>query len=164
MFNSIGASTHPCLRPCPTSNVSEHSPPSNRTHELHAVMEFADGREHSRWHAKTSKDIPQKGSVDGVICFGKVDKAQVLGGVLLPSQLLQSSYYEYHINRRTLSSEPTLLSRKNILAFAIVTQATRDGFEEYFTGVSHEGHAPTIGIHSPTFLLVKHLNRWVLPV
>ena len=30
--NSSGATTHPCLRPYPTSNLSEHSPLSNRTH------------------------------------------------------------------------------------------------------------------------------------
>ena len=33
MLNSSGASTHPCLRPCPTSHLSEqHFPPSSRTH------------------------------------------------------------------------------------------------------------------------------------
>ena len=64
---------------------------------LHAVVELADNGEHSRWHAKTSKDIPQKGSVDGVVCFEEDDKAQVQGGVLLPRQFLQSSYYERHV-------------------------------------------------------------------
>ena len=29
---SSGASKHPCRRPCSTSNLSEHSPSSNRTH------------------------------------------------------------------------------------------------------------------------------------
>ena len=28
---------------------------------LHAVVELASDGEHSRWHAKTSKDIPHKG-------------------------------------------------------------------------------------------------------
>ena len=32
MLNSSGESTHPCLRPCPTSNESEHTQSSNRTH------------------------------------------------------------------------------------------------------------------------------------
>ena len=122
-------------------------------------MELADDGEHSRWHAKTSKDIPQKGSVDGVVCFGEIDKAQVQGGVLLPRQFLQSSYYEHHVNRRASGSEPTLFLWPNVLAFAIVTQATRDYFEECFAGVSHEGDATIIATLSPTFLLVKHLNR-----
>ena len=42
---------------------------------LHTVVELADEGEHSRWHAKTSKDIPQKGSADGVVCIGEVDNA-----------------------------------------------------------------------------------------
>ena len=127
-------------------------------------MELADDGEHSRWHAKTSKDIPQKGSVDGVIRFGEVDKAQVQGGVLLPRQFQQSSYYEHHVNRRALGSEPTLFLRQNVLAFAIVTQATRDDCEEYFAGVSHEGDATIIATLSPIFLHVKHLNRCIFPL
>ena len=118
---------------------------------------------YSRWHAKTSKDIPQRGSVDAVIRFGEVDEAQVQGGVL-PRQFLQSSYYEHHVNRRALGSEPTLFLRQNVLAFAIVTQATRDDFEEYFAGVSHEGDATIIATLSPIFLLVKHLNRSIFPL
>ena len=56
------------------------------------------------------------------------------GGVLLPRQFLQSSYYEHHVNRRALGSEPILFLRQNVLAFSIVTQATRDDSEEYFAG------------------------------
>ena len=130
---------------------------------LHTVVELADDGDHSRWHAKTSKDIPQKASVDGVVCFGEVDKAHVQGGVL-PRQFLQSSYYEHHVNRRALGSEPTLFLRQNVLASAIVTQATRDDFEEYFAGVSHEGNATIIATLSPIFLLVKHLYRCIFPL
>ena len=127
-------------------------------------MELADDSEHSRWQTKTNKDIPQKGSVDGVVCFGDVDKAQVQGGVLLPRQFLQSSYYEHHVNRRALGSEPTLFLWQNVLAFAIVAQATRDDFEEYFAGVGREGKATIIATLSPIFLLVKHLNRCIFPL
>ena len=119
---------------------------------------------YSRWHAKTSKDIPQRGSVDAVIRFGEVDEAQVQGGVL-PRQFLQSSYYEHHVNRRALGSEPTLFLRQNVLAFAIIViQATRDDFEEYFVGVSHEGDATINATLSPIFLHVKHLNRCIFPL
>ena len=115
---------------------------------------------------QNGKDIPQKkGSADGVVCFGEVDKAQhVQGGVLLPRQFLQSSYYEHHVNRRALGFEPTLFLRQNVLAFAIVTQATRDDFEEYFAGVSREGDATIIATLSPIFLFVKHLNRCIFPL
>ena len=65
---------------------------------LHIVVELADNIEHSRWHAKPSKDITQKCSVDGVLCFGEVDKAQMQDSILLPRQSLQSSYYEHRVN------------------------------------------------------------------
>ena len=131
---------------------------------LHAVVELVDDGEHSRWHTKTSKDTPQKGSVDGAICFGEVDKAQVQGSVLLPRQFLQSSYYEHKANRRALGSEPTLFLRQNVFAFTIVTQATRDDFEEYFAGVSLEGDATIIATLSPIVLLVKHLSCCIFPL
>ena len=41
---------------------------------------------------------------------------------------------------------------------------TRDDFEEYFAGVSHEGDATIISTLSPIFLLVKHLNRFIFPL
>ena len=67
--------------------------PVNQPHAcLHAAVEFADVGELSRGHTRTSNEIPQKGSVDRVICFGKVDEAQVQGGVvLLRLQFLMSS-------------------------------------------------------------------------
>ena len=130
---------------------------------LHAVVELADDGERSRWHAKTSKDIPQNGSVHGVICFGEVDKAQVQRGAILPRQFLQSSYCEHHVNRRALGSEATIFLRQNVLAFAIDNQATRDDFDVYFAGVSHEGEATLIAALSLFVLLVKHLNRCIFP-
>ena len=53
---------------------------------------LADDGEHSRWHAKTIKDIPQKASVDGVVCFGEVDKAHVQGGAVYPADLLSRRF------------------------------------------------------------------------
>ena len=131
---------------------------------LHAVMELADDGEHSRWHAKTGEDIPQKGSVDGVMCFGGVDKAQVQGSVFLPRQFLQSSYNEHHGNRRALGPEPTLFLRQNVLMFAVVTKATRDDFEEYFAGVSQDGDATIVDTFCSIFLLLQHLNRCIFPL
>ena len=104
---------------------------------------------------------PTEGFGRRVIFFGEVDKAHVQGGVLLPRQYLPSSYYEHHVNRRSSGSEPTLFLRQNVLAFALVTQATRDEFEEYFAGVSHEESATIIATLSPIFLLVKHLDRCI---
>ena len=130
---------------------------------LHEIVELADDGEHSRWHAKTSKDIPRKGSFDKAICFGEVDKAQKEGMSFL-CQFLQSSYYEHHVNCRALGSEPTLFLRKNVLAFAIVTRTTRDDIEENFAGVNHQGYATIIATLSPILFLVKHRNRCIFPL
>ena len=74
-----------------------------------------------------------------------------------------SSYYEHHVNRRSLGSGLTLFLQQNVLAFAMVTQATRDDIEEYFAGVSHERDATIIATISPIFVFVKHLNRCIVP-
>ena len=92
---------------------------------LYSVVELADNGGDSRWHAKTSKGIPQECSVDRVICFGEVDKAQVQWGVVFPRQLLQSSYYEHHVNRPALGSEPTLFLRQNVSYFRNSTEINR---------------------------------------
>ena len=53
----------------------------------HAVVELTDDGEHSRWYAKASQDSPQESAVDGVIGFGKVDKAHDQRGVLLGARV-----------------------------------------------------------------------------
>ena len=125
MLNSSGESTHPCLRPCPTTNLSEHSPSSNR-HML-ACRRGIGGRR--RAFSVAHQNEKGHGSVDGVICCSKVDKEQIQEGDYLPCRFLQSSYYEHHVNRRAYGSEPTLFLRQNVLAFAVGPQATRDAFE-----------------------------------
>ena len=125
---------------------------------LYGVVELGDDGELSRGYAKTSKDMPQKGSVDGVLRFREVNKPQVQWGVLLPCQFLQLSCNEHHVTRRALGSEPTLFFRQCVLAFAIVIQATRHDFEEYFAGVSHEQEATISATLSPIPVLEKRLN------
>ena len=157
---SSGASTHPCLRPCPTSNLSEHSPSSSRTN---ACIPSWKWRMTSSILAGTQKRArashKRLRSTESYALVRSIKR-----GVLLPRQFLQSSYYEHHVNRRALGSEPTLFLWQNVLAFAIVTQATSDDFEEYFAGVSHEGDVTIIATLSPVFLLVKHLNRCIFPL
>ena len=113
---------------------------------------------------QTSKDIPHKALVDGVIRFGDVVQAQVQRGVLVPRLFSQSSYYEHEAYRRALGSEATLFLRQNVLAFAVVTKATRDYFEEYFACVSQEGDATVVATLCPIFLLVPHPNRCTFPL
>ena len=95
--------------------------------------------------------------------LGEVDKEQVQGGVLFPRQFLQSLFYEHHVNHQALGSELTLFFRQKVLSFAIVTQVTRDDFEEYFASVSYEGDATITATLGSTFLLVEHLNRCIFP-
>ena len=131
---------------------------------FHAVVEIADDGHHSLGDTHEQGHPIQKNSVIGVICLGKIDQAQLQGSFRLPRQFLQPSYYEHHANRGALGSELTLFLRQNFLAFAIITQATRDHFEEYTAGVTHEGDATIIATLSPVFLLVKHLSRCIFPL
>ena len=59
----------------------------------------------------------------------------------------------HHVNRRALGSQPTLSLPQTALAFAVVTEATRDDFEQYFAGLSHEGDAMKIATLSLVFFL-----------
>ena len=130
---------------------------------LYGVVELGDDDELPRWHAKTSKDMPQKGSVDGLLRFREVNKAQVQWGVL-PRQFLQSSYNEHHVTLRALGSEPTLFFRQCVLAFAIVIQATRHDLRESFVGVSHEQEATISATLSPIPLIVKRHGCCIFPM
>ena len=98
-------------------------------------MELADNGEHSRWHAKASQDSQQEGSVDGVVGFGEVDKTHEQRSVLLPFQLLQASHHKHHVDRRPFGPKATLLLWQDAFPFAVVAEAARDEFEEYFAGM-----------------------------
>ena len=90
--------TYPSTRHHPTARM----PP-------HAVGELAYDGEHFRWYANASQGSPRESAVDGVIGFGKVDKAHKHRGVLLPRQFLQASHQEHHADRRAVGSKSTLL-------------------------------------------------------
>ena len=130
-----------------------------------------DDGEHSPWHAKTSKKIRQKGSADGAIGFGEVDKAQAQGGVLLPRQSVMACCCENRISCWSLGSRPILFILHSVLAFAAVTKATRDALVNgIFAGFSNEEDAiigatlrPTIPrLDRCTFLLLRHATSRLL--
>ena len=120
----------------------------------HAIVELANDGEHSRWNAKVSQDSPQESAIDGVVGFGKVDKAHEQRVVILPSQFLQASHHEHHVDRRGVGSKSTLLLREDAFPFAVVTEAARDGFEECFARVSHKGDDTIVTTLRPIFLFV----------
>ena len=43
----------------------------------HAIVELTNNQDHLLWHAKTGEYSPEKSSINGVVRFGKVDKACV---------------------------------------------------------------------------------------
>ena len=43
----------------------------------HAIVELTNGRDHILWHAKADEYCPEEGSINGVVRFGKVDKAYI---------------------------------------------------------------------------------------
>ena len=91
----------------------------------HVAMELTDDGEHYRWYAKATQNSPQESAVDGVISFGKFDKAHEQWGVLLPRQFLQASHHEHLVGRRAVGSKSTLLLRKDDFPFAVITEAAR---------------------------------------
>ena len=54
----------------------------------HTIVEMTNDRNNNLWHAKTGEYCPEKGSINGVVRFGKVDKAYIERGSFLPRQLL----------------------------------------------------------------------------
>ena len=116
----------------------------------------------SRCHAKASQDSPQEGSVDGILGLGEVGKAHKQRGVLLPCQFLQATLHEHYIDRRTSEPKAPLLCLQEPFPFAVVAEAARDEFEEYFTGVRDKADATIVSAIRPVFLLVQHVKRCIL--
>ena len=43
----------------------------------HAIVDLTDDRDHIMWHAKTGAYCPEERSINGVVRFGKIDKAYI---------------------------------------------------------------------------------------
>ena len=68
---------------------------SHRSHPVvephacsHAIIELTNGPDNILWQAKTGECCPEEGSINGVVRFGKVDKAYAPRNPFLPCQLL----------------------------------------------------------------------------
>ena len=66
---------------------------------------------------------PEEGSINGVIRFGKVDKAYIQRKSFLPRQLLQPTNHKHDIGDRTVRSETTLFLRQDPHALAELAEA-----------------------------------------
>ena len=62
LFHSKPPQAHPVVEPHACS---------------HATVELTNDRDHIIWHAKTGEYCPEEGSINGVVRFGKVDKAYI---------------------------------------------------------------------------------------
>ena len=78
----------------PLTKALFHSEPS-RAHPVvephacsHAIVELTNDRDHNLRDAKTGEYCPEEGSINGVVRFGKVDKAYIERDSFLPRQLL----------------------------------------------------------------------------
>ena len=75
LFHSKPPQAHPAVEPHACS---------------HAIVELTNDLDHlSLWHAETGDNSPEKGLIDGVVRFGKVDKdTYIKRNSFLPRQLL----------------------------------------------------------------------------
>ena len=94
------------------------------------------------WHAKTGKYCPEEGSIDGVVRFGRVDKAYIQRNSFLPRQLLQPTNHKHHIGGKTVRAETTLFFRQDPHALTVLAEVASDDLQQYLAGVRYQRDAP----------------------
>ena len=63
----------------------------------HAIVRLTNDQDHLQWHAKKGERHSEEGSINGVVRFGKVDKAYIQESSFLPCQHLSLSNHVHHI-------------------------------------------------------------------
>ena len=99
-------------------------------------MELTNDQDNILWHAKTGEHYPEDDSFNGVVRFGKVDKAYIQRNYFLPGQLLYTTNHEHRIGGRTVLSETTIFLQQDLDALAVLTEGTSDEFQLYLAGVT----------------------------
>ena len=127
-------------------------------------MELTNDRDHILWHAKTGEYCPKKGSINGVVRFGKVDKACVERNSFLPRQLLQSMNHKHHIGGRTVRSETALFLRQDPHALTVLAEVMSNGLQQYLAGVSYQRDVPVVAALYPILLFVEYHDGGILPL
>ena len=83
---------HESLTKALVHNESPRTHPVVEPHACsHAIMELMNDRDNILWHAKTGECCPEADSVNGIVRFGKVDKAYIRRNSSLSRQLLYYS-------------------------------------------------------------------------
>ena len=149
LFNSKPPRAHPVVEP--------HA-------YLHAIVELTNVRDHILWHAKTGEYCPEEGSINGVVRFGKVDKAYIQRNLFLPRQLLQPANHKHHIGGRTAWSEIILFLRQDPHALTVLAEAASDDLRQYLVGVCYQRDAAVVAALCPILLFVEYDDDGIFPL
>ena len=63
----------------------------------HAIVRLTNDQDHFQWHAKKGERPSEEGSINGVVRFGKVDKAYIQESSFLPCQHLSLPNHVHHV-------------------------------------------------------------------
>ena len=108
--------------------------------------------------------LSKGGSINGVVRFGKIDKAYVQRNSFLPRQLLQPTNHKHHIGGRTVWSETTLFLGQDPHALTILAQAVSDDLQQYLAGVRYQRDAPVVTALCPIVLFVEYHDDGIFPL
>ena len=127
----------------PLTKTLFHSKP-RRAHPVvepracsHAIVELTNDRDHDLWHAKTGEYCPEEGLINGVVRFGKVDKAYIQRNSFLPRKLLQPTNHKHHIGGRTVRSKTVLFLPQDPHALTVLAEEASDDLQQCLAGVRY---------------------------
>ena len=130
----------------------------------HAIVELRNGQDHIMWHANTGGYCPGEGSVDGVVRFGKVEKAYIKYNCFLSRQLLQPTNYKHHTGGIAVYSETTLFLRQDLHALAVLAEAASDNFQQHLAGVHYQRDAPVGAALCSILLFMEYHDDGIFPL
>ena len=125
---------------------------------------MTNDRDNILWHAKTGENCPEGGSINGVVRFGKVDKAYMERNSFLPRQLLQPTNRKHHIGGRTVRSETTLFHRQDPHALTVLAKVASDDLQQYLAGMRYQRNVPVVTALCPILLLVEYHDDGIFPL
>ena len=116
------------------------------------------------WHAKTGEYCLEEGSINGVVRFGKVDKAYIERNSFLPRQLLKPTNHKHHIGGRTVRSETSLFLRPDLHALTVLVEAASDDLQQYLASVRYQRDADVATALCPILLFVEYHDDGIFPL
>ena len=107
---------------------------------------------------------PEGGSINGVVRFGKVDKAYLQRNLFLPRRLLEPTNHKHDIGGRTVRSETTLFLWQDPHALAVLTEVASDDLQQYLAGVRYQREAPVVAALCPILLFMQYHDDGIFPL